>query len=465
MLYYYATAITIIMVKKRKKRQKEKRYFMRFPKEFYWGTSMSAHQVEGQNIFNDWWEWEQRGKILNRQVSGDACKHYDMYREDFKMMKSMHHSMHRLSIEWSRIEQTEGQFNTSEINHYRKVLKELKKQGITPMVTLFHFTLPHWFAKQGAFLHPDGRKKFIRYVRRVVQELGDLVDYWVTINEPYVYTNFGYWEGLWPPGKHSLFKFRKVLKELLHTHIDAYQTIKKVYKENDWTAPEVGFAKSFVWFDPQKKNSIMSRAVSVMYQYLYNKLFFRPFYTGRYPLLFGFGKLHDAKKSLDFVGMNYYFRCACHFSAFKSPLHMRLRTNTSVERTLFNWEVFPKGLYRLLKITYRKIKKPIFITENGISTLDDTQRISYIVRHLEAIHRAMREGVDVRGYLYWSFIDNFEWAEGYTQPFGLVGMNHRTFERIPKPSSQVYAAICKTGKITDSIIDKYAKGIKDRILK
>lgn len=443
----------------------KKKYEIKFPKNFYWGTSMSAHQVEGQNIFNDWWEWEQRGKVLNRQVSGDACNHYELYKKDFKMMKSMHHNMHRLSIEWSRIEQTEGQFNKEEIKHYRNVLLELKKQGITPMVTLFHFTLPHWFAKQGGFLNPDGRGIFIRYVRRIVSELGDLVDYWVTINEPYVYTNFGYWEGLWPPGEHSFFKSMKVLKELLHVHIDSYQTIKEEYRNQGWEAPQVGFAKSLVWFDPKKKTSLLSKAVSKMYQYLYNKLYFKPFYTGRYPLIFGYGKLHDAKESLDFVGMNYYFRCACQFSALKSPLHMRLHMDKTKERTLFNWEVFPEGLYYLLKITYRKVKKPIFITENGISTLDDTQRISYIVRHLDAVNRAIRDGVDVRGYLYWSFIDNFEWAEGYTQPFGLVGMNHRTFERIPKSSAQVYSEICKTGTVTDHMIKKYAKGIRDRILR
>jgi len=448
-----------------KQNQKKKHYEIKFPKSFYWGTSASAHQVEGQNIFNDWWEWEQRGKILNRQVSGDACNHYNLYEQDFSMMKSMNHSMHRLSIEWSRIEQNEGQFNEREIAHYRKVLLELKKNGIKPMVTLFHFTLPYWFSKQGGFLNPNGRKIFNRYVKRVVSELGDLVEYWITINEPYVYTNFSYWEGLWPPGEHSIRKSIKVLKELLHVHIDAYQIIKEEYRNNGWGKSKVGFSKSFVWFDPQSKRSVMSKLVSKMYQYLYNKLYFKPFYTGRYPILFGYGKLHNAKESLDFVGMNYYFRCACRFSVFKSPLHMSLHSEKAVERTLLNWEVFPDGLYYLLKLTYRKVKKPIFITENGISTLDDTQRVSYIIRHLDAINRAMRDGVDVRGYLYWSFIDNFEWAEGYSQPFGLVTMNRRTFERIPKASSQVYSEICKTGKVPDSMISKYAKHLKDCILR
>ncbi len=444
-------------------KKEKKHYEIKFPKSFYWGASMSAHQVEGQNIFNDWWEWEQRGKVLNHQVSGDACNHYELYKKDFAMMKTMHHSMHRLSIEWSRIEQTEGQFNKTEINHYRNVLLELKKQGIKPMVTLFHFTLPYWFAKKGGFLNPDGRKIFNRYVRRIVSEIGDLVEYWVTINEPYVYANFGYWEGIWPPGERSLIKSMKVLKELLHVHIDAYQIIKEEYRNKGWGKSYVGFAKSLVWISPKNEKKFMDRFVAKVYQYIYNKLYFRPFYTGRYPILFGFGKLHSAKESLDFLGVNYYFRCICSFSILRSPFHMKMHMEEGAERTLFNWEVYPDGLYYLLKLMYRKVKKPIFITENGISTLDDTQRISYVIRHLEAANRAMREGVDVRGYLYWSFVDNFEWAEGYTQPFGLISVSHRTFERIPKPSSQVYSEICKSGKITDHMIRKYAKGIKDRL--
>lgn len=182
------------------------KYEVKFPKDFLWGTAMSSHQAEGGNIFNDWWAWEQKGKILNKQVSGDACNHYEMYKKDFEMMEQMHHNSHRISIEWSRIEPTEGNFNQSEIDHYRKVLLDLKKRGIKPVVTLWHFTLPHWFAKQGGFLQKEGRLKFLRYARRVVEELGDLIDIWCTINEPFVYANFGYNEGTWPPGQIKFFQ-------------------------------------------------------------------------------------------------------------------------------------------------------------------------------------------------------------------------------------------------------------------
>lgn len=444
---------------------KKHKYEIKFPKNFLWGTAMSAHQVEGGNINNDWWAWEQEGHVLNKQISNDACNHYELYKKDFAMMKHMHHNTHRLSIEWSRIEPKEGTFNKWEIKHYRKVLEELCKDGIKPVVTLWHFTLPYWFAQEGGFLNPEGRHKFNRYVKRVVEELGDLVDTWITINEPFVYANYGYHEGQWPPGEKSFFKSMKVLKNLLHVHIDAYQMIKEVYRNKGWKKPMIGFAKSFIWFDPYKKNSIISKIMSETYRYFYNKLYFRPFYSGRYPLIMGYKKLHNAKESLDFIGINYYFRCECRFSVLRSPMHFRMHISPNIERTLFNWEVFPDGLYYLTKLVHRKLKKPILITENGISTLDDTQRISYIIRHLDAINRAMSEGADVMGYLYWSFLDNFEWAEGFTQPFGLVAINHRTFERIPKSSAQVYSEICKTGCITDAMVKKYAKNIKDRILK
>lgn len=452
------------MENQKTKTKHKKKLEIAFPKKFMWGTSMSAHQVEGGNMYNDWWAWEQKGKILNRQVSGDACDHYRLYKRDFDLMKSMHHNAHRLSIEWSRIEQNEGEFNKFELRHYRKVLEDLRSKGITSIVTLHHFTLPHWFAKQGGFLHRDARKIFNRYVKRVVNELGDLVDYWITINEPYVYANFGYWEGLWPPGVKNIFKMFKVLKKLIYMHIDSYQSIREVYRKHGWPRPNIGFAKNFIWFAPYKQKSFLSRLLANFYHYNYNKVYFRPFYSGRFPLILGFNKIPEAKKSLDFVGMNYYFQCRCSFTSIRSPLHLREHFETDQERTLYNWEVNAEGMYNLLKLIYRKIKKPILITENGISTLDETQRISYIIRHLEAINRAIRDGVDVKGYLYWSFVDNFEWAEGYTQFFGLNAINHHTFERIPKASAQVYAEICKTGKITDNMIKKYARNLHDRLI-
>lgn len=438
------------------------KYEVKFPKDFLWGTAMSSHQAEGGNIFNDWWAWEQKGKILNKQVSGDACNHYEMYKKDFEMMEQMHHNSHRISIEWSRIEPTEGNFNQSEIDHYRKVLLDLKKRGIKPVVTLWHFTLPHWFAKQGGFLQKEGRLKFLRYARRVVEELGDLIDIWCTINEPFVYANFGYNEGTWPPGQKKFFRMLKVIKELLHVHIDAYQLIKETYRNNGWGKTMVGFAKSFIWFDAVNKRGLYNKLVTEIYRYFYNKLYFKPFYTGKYSLLLGGGKIHDAKDSLDYIGINYYFRCECRIDIWKNPFKVHLQPAADVEKTLFNWEVFPDGLYHLTKLVHRKLHKPVLITENGISTLDDDQRISYIVRHLDAINRAMAEGADVMGYMYWSFLDNFEWVEGYTQPFGLIAFNHKTFERMPKKSAQVYSEICKNGTVTNAMFNKYAKRLKER---
>jgi beta-glucosidase len=376
----------------------------------------------------------------------------------------MNHNSHRLSIEWSRIEPTEGGFNEEEIEHYRKVLEDLNKRGIKPVVTLWHFTLPHWFVEQGGFLHKDGRLKFLRYARRIVEELGDLVEIWCTINEPFVYAHFGYRVGEWPPGIKSFPKFLKILRELLHVHIDTYQLIKETYKKNGLGKSMVGFAKSFVWFDPYNQKGIINRLVTKIYRYFYNKLYFRPFYTGRHTLLLGGGKIHDAKDSLDYIGVNYYFRCQCKVNFWKNPLTVDMEPSHKFEKSLLNWEVYPEGLYYLTKLISRKLNKPILITENGISTLNDDQRISYIIRHLDAVNRAMAEGADVLGYMYWSFLDNFEWAEGYTQFFGLVSFDHKTFKRTPRPSAQVYSEICKTGTITNAMINKYAQSIKERSL-
>ena len=432
-----------------------------FPKDFFMGTSTSAHQVEGDNMFNDWWAWEQKGRVLNRQVSGSACNHYNMYKEDFSMMQDMNHNAHRISIEWSRIEPKEGQFDKEAITHYRNVLKDMRKKGLEPFVTLFHFTIPYWFGQKNGFLNKKtGIFYFNRFVKKLVNEVGDLVTYWITINEPYLYAHHGYLKGESPPGNKSYLKFLKILKNLIYVHIDTYEEIKKIYSKKKWGDTMIGFSKSFVWFDPRHDKHIFDKALAGVHRYFYNKAYFKPFFSGKMPLALGGSRIPKAKKCIDFIGMNYYSRCISGFSKCNNTrYHLQKQ-----EFTLFNWEVYPKGLYNILKYVYRKLNKPIYITENGISTYDDTQRISYLVRHLISVDKAINEGVDVRGYFYWSFIDNFEWAEGYTQPFGLVAMNHRTFERIPKPSAFIYSEICKKKKITKSIFSKYTKQVKDKIL-
>ncbi|MFH1281265.1 MAG: family 1 glycosylhydrolase, partial [Candidatus Omnitrophota bacterium] len=212
----------------------------KFPQTFLWGAATSAHQVEGQNIYNDWWQAEQRH--LLKEASSLACKHYELYAEDFAIAKQLNHNCHRFSIEWSRIEPQEGSFQLLEIEHYRKIIMDLKSKGMEPVVTLHHFTNPIWFSQRGGWAKPKLQGYFLRFVNRIVNELADQVKFWITINEPLVYSSHAYLLGAWPPQECSLFKTAKVTLNLAKAHIQAYGIIHEIYRKKALTPPLVSIA-------------------------------------------------------------------------------------------------------------------------------------------------------------------------------------------------------------------------------
>ncbi|MFC1700991.1 family 1 glycosylhydrolase [Patescibacteria group bacterium] len=239
---------------------------MRFPKNFLWGAASSAHQVEGNN-FNDWTEWEKKNakrlakkakkyyqkwqkeqfqEMLKKEnyISGRACDHYNRYEKDFDIAKSLNHNAHRFSIEWSRIEPEQGKFNQQEIEHYRKVILALKRRGIEPFVTLWHWTNPVWFSEKGGFEKHRNIKYFVNYAEKMVKELGKDVKFWITINEPNIYVSNSYLKGVWFPQKRNIFKYRKVLFNLIKAHKLSYDIIK-----NNFSKAKVGIAKNNIYFE------------------------------------------------------------------------------------------------------------------------------------------------------------------------------------------------------------------------
>src|SRR5579884_141921 len=198
-----------------------------FPGNFLWGTATASHQVEGNNTNNDWWVWEQKGHILDGTRSDLACDHYHLFREDFDLLSALHQNAHRLSLEWSRIEPVPGHFDRDAIRHYRDVLEYLRRLNVEPVVTLHHFTNPLWLSSKGGWETADAIEAFGRYVAKAIDAFGDLVRYWVTINEPVVYASKGYLEGSWPPGKRSLFLVSQVLHNMILGHARAARIIRE----------------------------------------------------------------------------------------------------------------------------------------------------------------------------------------------------------------------------------------------
>ena len=384
----------------------------KFPKGFFWGTSTSSHQTEGNNDRNDWWKAEQEGKVPYK--SGLACNSYHMFGKDFYLTAGMRNNAHRISIEWSRIEPEMGIFNFAEIEHYREVLRAMRAYGLEPFITLNHFTLPLWLADIGGWTNKKAPRYFARYVRFVAKYLGEEVNYWITSNEPEIVIYFGYLAGSWPPfRKNDIFGFLVSASNLIKAHKRAYKVIHEIKP-----SAKVGASENIVCFQSEGHWAVNSFFVSIL-DHTRNYWFF-----------------DRIKRCMDFIGINYYTRYI--FSVFRG-LH---RGNG--EQGDNGWEIFPAGIYHVVKkINRRYDKLPIFITENGLADAKDDKRSRFLIEHLKWLLKAIKEGVDVKGYFHWSLLDNFEWLQGFTMRFGLINVDFKTLERKIRSSGKLYKEICE----------------------
>jgi len=380
---------------------------LKFPKGFLWGSATSAYQVEGGIENNDW---------SKSFPAGKACDHYNRYEEDFELVQQLNQNAHRFSLEWSRIEPEEGVFDEKEIEHYKNVLQSLKQKNISTMVTLHHFTTPLWLADMGGWSNKKAVFYFSRFAEKVFKEYRDLVDFWITINEPINYAHAGYMEGRWAPQKKNLFSFLKVLRNQVIAH-------KKVYTAFHTQSPKVrvSIAKGYDFVEPFSKSSLLDKISVRIVHYMHDHYF-----------------LNRVKHHLDFIGINYYFH-----TKIKFPFQIHVEGDVVSD---ISWEIYPEGIYNVLKDAQR-YNVPVYITENGLADAQDSLRKNFIRDHLKWIHKAISEGVDVRGYFHWSFMDNFEWERGFDSRFGLVEVDYNTFKRTPRASAEYYAYISKTNQL------------------
>lgn len=401
---------------------------MQFPRGFIWGAATSAYQVEGDNVNSDWWQWE---KDAGKENSGFACCHYRLYEQDFDLAKGLNHNAHRLSIEWSRIEPKQGRFSEEELKHYVEVILALKARNIEPMVTLHHFTNPTWLAQLGGWENRRSIDYFLRYCDFVVRALAKQVNYWITINEPTIYISHAYLFGAWPPQVRSFLKAKTVEGNLALAHIKAFRLIHNIYKEAHYLKPFVGISQYTQAFVPCA-GTLKNRFAA----YLRNKRF-----------NLGFLDCLMRHKAMDFIGINYYSRQLVDVKGWGllNLLKDVCKDNHHpVTKNSLGWDIYPEGLHNVL-LGLKRYGLPVFITENGICTQDDNQRWEYIKAHLKNIHHAKEKGVDVKGYLYWSLIDNFEWDKGFRPRFGLIDVDYTTYKRTVRESAEKFAQVCKTG--------------------
>ncbi len=422
-----------------------------FPQGFLWGCATSSHQVEGNCTNNDWWAWEQEGgHIRDGSVSGLACDHYNRFQKDFALAQELGHNAHRISIEWSRIEPEEGRWDMAEVDHYRRVLESMHRHGLTPFVSLHHFTNPLWFRDRGGWLDPQAPDLLARYAGFMARELGDMVPFWLTINEPMITVAAGYLFGVFPPCQRAMPQAMVAARHLLLAHGRMYQAIHEATTHH----PQVGIVMAMSYYQPKDPHSEGDRRAAQMADDLMNEYFLSGIDRGLIPSPVGQGQeAPGLKGAWDLIGINYYSRTVLSETTLASG-SLFGEPPPGAELSLMGWEVYPEGFYRFLK-RLQAYGQPIYVTENGISTLDDDQRCRYLLRHLREMQRAISEGVDVRGYLHWSLVDNFEWAEGYSQKFGIVALEPDTLERRPRPSAYLYRDIARANAVTAEQFGKY----------
>ena len=431
-----------------------------FPKGFLWGTATASHQVEGGNTNNNWYKWELEGHTAHK--SGLASDWWGgRWKEDFDRAAEAGQNAHRLSVEWSRIQPTPDRWDEEALERYRTMLRGLCDRNITPMVTLHHFTDPLWLGELGGWETDAVVPLFEKFTRKVVEALKEYCSLWCTINEPNVYALEGYLRGNFPPGKSDLKLGIRVQANMARAHAAAYRAIHELQPE-----ARVGYALHFRPLEPGRPWSPLDRLMRNIKFEGINMAFPSAISTGVLKSPLGKIPVPEAKGTQDYFGLNYY-------SVDTVAFDLRKRDE------LFSRSFFPEGTdladagmnsntpegffwaFKWVVKTYPNL--PIIVTENGIEDSTDRIRPRYLAQHVHAMWRAVNFNWPVRGYFHWSLVDNFEWERGWTQRFGLWGIDIETQKRTKRPSADLYAAICIENGLTSEMVQKYCPEVYEKL--
>ena len=418
-----------------------------FPADFVWGTATAAHQVEGGMPDNNWTWWEEqtdkrgRPRIHGGARSGAAVEHFSRYADDIRRMRDeLGVESYRFSVAWSRIEPEEGRYDTAALDHYSRVIDTLLEAGITPMLTLHHFTHPLWFEQKGSFENKENLDHFVRFSQEVFSRFADRVPRWCTHNEPGPFSVMGWGLGAFPPGVRSPSRFLRVLANLMHSHSRVTRSLKAMPHGD---SVEIGLVKNIFQFEPWRRWNPIHWGLARVLEDVYNDSILGYLRTGtfrvRVPGLRFSEVIDDGPAPGDFVGLNYYSHLlVTPFTSTTPPFETFARPGDI--KVDMPYCIYPEGFYRALK-QIGEVGKPVYVTENGLPDDKGDRRAHWITTYAYAMSRAMTEGVDVRGYHYWSLLDNFEWAEGWVPRFGLFGVDYETQERTLRDGAKPFVKL------------------------
>jgi beta-glucosidase len=385
-----------------------------FPDGFLWGAASAAHQIEGGNVNNDWWRFEHAPGTPCAVSSGDACDSWHRWPEDLDLLRSLGFNAYRFSIEWSRIEPEEDEWSAATLDHYRRQCAACWERGLVPLVTLHHFTTPTWLSSRGGWEAADAPERFARLCEHTVAHLGDLVGRACTINEPNIVALMGYLAGVFPPAVRDAERRRAVNEALCRAHrlaVDALRAgrgdfpVGLTLSMTDYQALDGGAAR----------RDRMRRSMEDVFL--------------------------EATTGDDFLGVQCYTR-------MRVGPDGAMPGEDGVPLTQMGYEYWPRALESVIRRAWDMTGGvPVVVTESGIGTATDSERIAFVTEALAGVRACLDDGIDVGGYVYWSLLDNFEWVLGYAPTFGLVAVDRETFERRPKPSASWLGGVARANAV------------------
>ena len=450
--------------------------WINFPKDFIWGTATASYQIEGAynedekglSIWDDF--SHKKGKIIDGTNGDIACDHYHRYIEDINLMSNLGYDAYRFSIAWTRIfPDGKGHINQKGVDYYNRLIDFLLEKKIKPFVTIFHWDLPLKLQEEGGFLNSDISNYYSDYVSFLIKTFGDRVENWITFNEPFIFAILGHLTGEHAPGMKSIKAFFKVTHNLLLSHgkgvIAARSVNNKIKIGITNNHSPIVHIKEILGGD-LNKNDIKAKNFA---NAIFNTMYLDPIFNGKYPKETNFYVKFFNKKNnidddlkiinqkIDFFGLNHYSRTVIANSInpiLKIKVISPVGKTWAKELTEMKWEIVPESFYDILKFIWdnycKKNNTPIYVTENGAAfndtvnngNINDEKRIDYLKKYIKSMKKAMNDGVDVKGYFVWTFLDNFEWAHGKTKRFGLVYTDYETQKRIIKQSGYWYSKLC-----------------------
>ena len=386
-----------------------------FPNGFIWGTATAAHQVEGSNYASDWWAWEHAPGTTCVEPSGDACDHYHLYPQDVALIAELGFGAYRFSVEWARIEPEEGEFSSAQLEHYRRMVGTCREHGLLPVVTLHHFTSPRWVADGGGRTGATAVDRFARYCDRVLGAIGDLAEMICTINEPNIVAWFGYETGFFAPGRSEPDGRARATERFVAAHRRAVEAVRTTRADLP-----VGLTLAMNDYQAVERGAELLEAERKISEDVFLA----------------------ATEGDDFIGVQTYTRRRFGLEGLLGP-------EDGIETTLMGYEFYPQAAEATIRRAADVTGLPVLVTENGVAVEDDARRIAFVADALRGVSRCLDDGIDVRGYFYWSALDNFEWAHGYGPTFGLIAVDRTTQERSPKPSASWLGGVARSGSLSE----------------